>query len=176
MSILTAIKINRAPVLTLWAAVVAKRLGFDRNEALTLGGAVAGLSAQAKGKRLGLFKPSSERLKEAREQQASSLVVDFMHRAVPVVVTADGIRATAKGKPVNPTSVEKYLAGKFGEHLEPVTRAMADLAKSYNPAQLADVAFKLYEQFRPKAPEGAEGWGAEGVLEFSSIQNAGRGL
>ena len=36
------ITINRAPVLTLWAAVVAERLGFDRAFALTLGQAVAG--------------------------------------------------------------------------------------------------------------------------------------
>src|ERR1044071_1145062 len=34
------ILINRAPVLTLWAAVVAERLGFDREEALSLGKAV----------------------------------------------------------------------------------------------------------------------------------------
>ena len=39
------IKINRAPVLTPWAAVVAERLGFDRDEALTLGRAVAGYRA-----------------------------------------------------------------------------------------------------------------------------------
>jgi hypothetical protein len=31
------ISVNRAPVLTLWAAVVAQRLGFDENEALTRG-------------------------------------------------------------------------------------------------------------------------------------------
>jgi hypothetical protein len=31
------IRINRAPVLTLWAAVVAERLGFDRETSLTLG-------------------------------------------------------------------------------------------------------------------------------------------
>ena len=49
------ISINRAPVLTLWAAVVAQRLGFDEDEALTLGKAVAGLNAQAKGHRLGSF-------------------------------------------------------------------------------------------------------------------------
>ena len=36
------IKINRAPVLTLWAAVGAERLGFDHDEALTLGRAVTG--------------------------------------------------------------------------------------------------------------------------------------
>ena len=37
-----AIKVNRAPVLTLWAAVVAERLGHDRDAAITLGRAVAG--------------------------------------------------------------------------------------------------------------------------------------
>ena len=37
--------INRAPVLTLWAAVVAERLGFNPDEALSLGKAVAGLNA-----------------------------------------------------------------------------------------------------------------------------------
>jgi hypothetical protein len=31
------IKTNRAPVLTLWAAVVVERLGFGHDEALTLG-------------------------------------------------------------------------------------------------------------------------------------------
>jgi hypothetical protein len=31
------ISINRAPVLTLWAAIVAERLGFTHDEALTLG-------------------------------------------------------------------------------------------------------------------------------------------
>ena len=49
------VSINRAPVLTLWAAVVAQRLGFDEDEALSLGKAVAGLNAQAKGRGLGIF-------------------------------------------------------------------------------------------------------------------------
>ena len=59
------IKINRAPVLTLWAAVVAERLGYDKETALTLGKAVAGLNAQSKGRRLGIFEepkgPQEER-------------------------------------------------------------------------------------------------------------------
>jgi hypothetical protein len=53
------IQINRAPVLTLWAAVVAERLGFERDEALTLGRALAGLTAHTKGVRLGIFEPAS---------------------------------------------------------------------------------------------------------------------
>lgn len=47
------IRINRAPVRTLWAAVVDEQPGFDRNEALSLGRAVAGLNAQSKGRRRG---------------------------------------------------------------------------------------------------------------------------
>ena len=49
------ITINRAPVLTLWAAVVAERLGFKRDEALTLGQSVAGLNAYSKGRSLGIY-------------------------------------------------------------------------------------------------------------------------
>ena len=62
------ISINRAPVLTLWAAVVAQRLGFAEDEALTLGKVVTGLNAQAKGRRLGIFKPHEENPKKAREK------------------------------------------------------------------------------------------------------------
>jgi len=43
------VMINRAPVLTLWAAVVAEILAFEHDEALTLGRAVAGLNAYSKG-------------------------------------------------------------------------------------------------------------------------------
>ena len=49
---------NRAPVLTLWAAVVAEVLGFEHDEALTLWRAVAGLNAYSKGVSLGLFQPT----------------------------------------------------------------------------------------------------------------------
>jgi hypothetical protein len=49
-------KMNHAPVLTLCAEVVAERFGFDRDEALSLAKAVAGLNAQSKGRRLGIFK------------------------------------------------------------------------------------------------------------------------
>jgi hypothetical protein len=49
------IQINCAPVLTLWGAVVAQRLGFRWDEALTLGKALAGHNAYSKGASLGLL-------------------------------------------------------------------------------------------------------------------------
>ena len=56
----STIRINRAPVLTLWAAVVAERLGYDHDESLSLAKALAGLNAAAPGKRLGIYTPSDE--------------------------------------------------------------------------------------------------------------------
>ena len=50
--------VNRAPGLTLWAAVMAEVLGFEHEEALTLVRTVAGLNAYSKGVSLGLFKPT----------------------------------------------------------------------------------------------------------------------
>ena len=55
---------QRVPVLTLWAAVVAERLGFDHTTALTLGQAVAGLSAYAKGVSLGIIEPKPDLVRE----------------------------------------------------------------------------------------------------------------
>jgi hypothetical protein len=66
------ISINRAPVLTLWAAVVAERLGFEHDEALTLGKAVPGLTAQSKGQRLGIFTPSPAEVRKKRAQKAEA--------------------------------------------------------------------------------------------------------
>jgi hypothetical protein len=175
MSDAVAIKINRAPVLTLWAAIVAERLGFDHDEALTVGRAVAGLNAQSKGKRLGIFQPHEANLKELRgEQPKDSVSIELLHLAVPVVITPDGIRALEKGKPTSPASVEKYLASKFGPHLADAEQAMADLAEGYSKQELAASAYALYERFRPSIPEGVQGWGAKGVLDLTAVRNAGR--
>jgi hypothetical protein len=61
-----AIRVNRAPVLTLWATVVAERLGFPPETALTLGRFVAGSSARAKARRLGI----SDEKQDAGERHA----------------------------------------------------------------------------------------------------------
>jgi len=44
------VKINRAPVLTLWVAVVAERQGFSKEAGLTFGKAISGMLAQSKGR------------------------------------------------------------------------------------------------------------------------------
>jgi hypothetical protein len=172
----TVVKINRAPVLTLWAAVVAERLGFDHDEALTLGRAVAGLNAYSKGRALGIFKPTPKDIRAARAAKARAaegLQVELLHRAVPVVRTADGLRAVTKGAPIDPAAVGKYLRGKFGEALGPVTDAMTALVRTLDEDELAHRAFALYEGFRPDVPAGESGWGARGALDTAKIRALG---
>jgi hypothetical protein len=45
------------------------------------------------------------------------------------------------------------LQQKFGENLGLVRSAMERLAKSHNCSELAEVAYSLYERFRPEIPE-----------------------
>lgn len=171
------VNINRAPVLTLWAEVVAERLGYGREAALTLAKAVTGLNAQAKGRRLGIFNETKGRPKkeEAKTRGAGApTTVTLLGRPVPVVHTAAGIRAAIKGDPIDPESVQRYLAQKFGDDLGDVRLAMEVLAKSYEPEKLAGLAYTLYEEFRPSVPEGERGWGAKGELNLDLIRSLGR--
>jgi len=165
------IKINRAPVLTLWAAVVAERLGFEWQEALSLGRAVAGLNAYSKGKALGLFHPKPSEVKMKRDElgHGDALTVNLLHRAVPVVQTRDGLRAVSKDRPIPPESVERYLQTKFGNDYGAAKGAMTRLAKAIPPAALAERAYALYEAFRPDVPAGTAGWGATGVLNLGRV-------
>ena len=167
-----AIYINRAPVLILWAAVVAERLGFRRDEALTLGRAVAGLNAYSKGVSLGLFRPSPKTVKDRRNRltRGRRLKIDVLRRAVPVVRTRDGLRALSGGRPISPTSVQRYLQGKFGDNLTPARAAMRHLARSMPPKTLAANGYALYVKFRPSVPTGVKGWGARGKLDLNLIR------
>ena len=168
------IKINRAPVLTLWAAVVAERLGYDEKTSLTLGKAVAGLNAQSKGRKLGIYEEKTEKEKEQEAKQQKQLQTEFIEilgRDVPAVETANGLRAAEKGKPIHAESVQTYLKQRFGEDYEAARSAMEKLAKAYTPKQLKSKAYDLYEKFRPEIPEGKKGWGAKGELDLDYIRS-----
>jgi hypothetical protein len=176
------IRVNRAPVLTLWATVVAERLGFERETALTLGRVVAGKSAQVKGRALGLYEPLHEPPSKAAEQRREGLEPDDMlhvhllGRTIPAVRTPEGIRAVAKDlRPTSALSVKRYLESKFGDHLDEVWRAMERLATSLSPEELNQRGFGLYEAFRPAIPPGARGWGAAGELDLNRIADLARG-
>jgi hypothetical protein len=167
-----SILINRAPVLTLGTATVAERLGFDQEEALSLGKAVAGRTAQSKGQRLGIYQLVPQEIKKARaRKRGEEFFVEILGRSVPAVNTTDGVRAVTKNKPIDAKGGERYLESKFGDSLGTARAAMRDLVKAFRPEHLSKNAFALYEKFRPSIPEGATGWGAKGKLDIDRIRS-----
>jgi hypothetical protein len=167
------IAINRAPVLTLWAFVVAMRQGHDEESALTLGQALAGLNAQSKGRRLGIYEGSQDNAEGKKKPPAAPASITLLGREIPVVKSA-GTYAAAPRRAVRPEAVRAYLEKKFGDHLTDARRAMEELAKSLTPAQLEARGFSLYEKFRPQIPEGKKGWGAKGDLDLDFIRRLAR--
>jgi hypothetical protein len=167
------IQINRAPVMTLWAVVVAERLGHPHEEALTLGRAVTGLNAYSKAKAIGLVRGAEKEPAEGKAKAKPSKrpdTVDLLGRQVPVVKTKDGWRALAKDAPLQPNAVERYLEAKFKESLPVFLAAMRKLAASRTPKALEAEAYSLYEKFRPEIPAGEAGWGKAGVLSIATIE------
>jgi hypothetical protein len=141
---------------------------------------VAGASARAKARRLGI---AEERSDEGDDHRAVPRGHD-MKTAPPRTVRLLGreiTAATAKGgavvaldgdKPASPTSVRNYLARAFGDRLGEVRNAMEALAAALPPDELDRVGFRLYERFRPEVPEGVEGWGAKAELRIERIARA----
>ncbi len=170
------IRVNRAPVLTLWATVVAERLGHPPNTTLTLGRFVAGSSARAKARRLGLSdekQDAEERHARAAELKPRQQTVRLLGRDIPVLAAGDGtLRAEDDGKPASAKGVQSYIVRAFGDRLGDARAAMEGLAASLPPEELNRIGFRLYERFRPDVPEGAQGWGAKGELRLERIAHA----
>jgi hypothetical protein len=172
------ILINRAPVLTLWAAVVAERLGHARDAALSMGKAVAGLNAQTKGRMLGIYgrpKAPDHGGPPKKTGLGEDFWIELCGRGVPCKDTPDGVRAVAKDQPIDPAAAQKYLDTKFGQDLPRVREAMTELAGAFEPEELAGAAYGLYERFRPEIPGGRSGWGAKGALDLELIRSLGGG-
>jgi hypothetical protein len=115
-----SILINRAPVLTLWAAVVAQRLGHPADTALTLGRAVAGSAARVKARSIGREERKADRDTDTPRlaaEQATAPVL-LLGKTIRPLPTADGELRVADGdQPADPAAVQRYLAKAFGDHL-----------------------------------------------------------
>ncbi len=170
------VKINRAPVLTLWAAVVAERKGHDWSAALTLGKAVAGLNAQRKGRMIGVFgEPKAPESSAAPRKTGlgEDHWIEICGRPVPAKNTELGVRAVKKDEPIDPQAVQRYLENAFGAMLANVRAAMTSLAAAYQAEEIEAVAYGLYEQFRPAIASGKGGWGQKGDLDLDLINTLG---
>jgi hypothetical protein len=167
------IPVHRAPVMTLWAAVVAERLGHAPDAALTRGKAVAGLNAHAKGRRVGRYEAPPDQTEaptSRRRPTGGPLVVTVRGRPVPAVQTSHGLRATSHGQPLDPGRVRRALERAFGGDLAAVQAALEARAQASSRDELAARADARSEPFRPAVPAGKQGWGATGELRLDAIR------
>jgi len=161
----TVIFVNRAPVLTLWAAIVAERLGYPWDECLSLGKAVAALTAQNKGEHSGDYEKAAEEGKPAKKQRMGAhQFIELCGRNVPISSTPEKMRALSGGKEVKSEEVEEYIKVSFGEDLPAVLAVMRKLAKAYSRDELQQKAVGLYLGFMPNSNRGN--------LDISKIEKA----
>jgi hypothetical protein len=165
-------KINRAPAMTLWAVVLAERLGYQHEEALTLGHAATGLNAYSKASAIGLVGGAEKEAPGKRPKAGAAARPDtgkLLGRHVPVVRTTGGVRGLAKDVAIEPAAVEHCLKARFKDSLPPFRTAMRQFAASRAPIALALEAYALYEGFRPQIRAAEVGRGKAGGLSVAAI-------
>jgi hypothetical protein len=137
---------------------------------------LAGLNAQAKGRRLGIFSPPKLTAGEHPKKHGlgEEFWIELCGRPIPAKNTEHGVRAVVKEAPIDPEKVQGYLERAFGDDLAGTREAMTELARAIKPAELAETAFRLYEQFRPQVARGKGGWGQKGELDLSLIRSLAR--
>ncbi|KAL5488105.1 hypothetical protein ACEPAI_6213 [Sanghuangporus weigelae] len=156
--------VNRAPVMSVWATIVAERLGFKREEALSIASAYTEMNAISKGVSLGIFEKNKGKGVELVKGE-SQPYVDLMGRR-PLYETQTGEwRALVKGEPVDPGSAFSYVSRAFRQTLQHVAGAMRILAASFPPAELNEKGFGLYAEFRPDVG----GWGQRAEIRCVNI-------
>jgi len=79
-----------------------------------------------------------------------------------------------KDKPIEPEQVQAYLERSFKDDLKAARDALDKLAKAQELDDLAEQAFRLYEQFRPQIEPGKRGWGQRGILDLDLIRKLSR--
>lgn len=176
--------VNRAPIMMAWSCVVAERLGFSREEALSIASVYTEMNAISKGVSLGLYDKKRETDLKAAHAGGAQPYVDLLGRRVPLYRSASGAwRAftaedSSGGGGGTPGAAYGYITRALRQTAPAVLGAMRLLAESYSdPTELNRVGFALYADFRPEVT----GWGKRGELRCEVLlalrkkQNAGLG-
>ncbi|KAI0268245.1 hypothetical protein BC834DRAFT_868576 [Gloeopeniophorella convolvens] len=162
-----SVVVNRAPVMMAWACVVAERLGFTREEALSIASVYTEMNAVSKGVSLGLYDKTREGRLEAAHGGAQPYV-ELLGRRVPLYQTAaGGWRAfTTSEDGAGPGAAYGYITRALRQTAPAVLGAMRLLADSFaDPAELNRAGYALYADFRPEV----DGWGKRGELRCAAL-------
>ncbi|KAJ8587433.1 hypothetical protein M405DRAFT_310780 [Rhizopogon salebrosus TDB-379] len=157
--------VNRAPLMTAWATIVAERLGFEREEALSIASVYTEMNAISKGVALGLFDETRKREIEPIKD-GTQPYVDLMGRRIPLYQTqTETWRALTNASPALPSTAYSYISRAFRQTTPHVIGALRLLAKTFPPPELNKKGFALYAEFRPDV----DGWGKRGEVRCERI-------
>ncbi|KIY74050.1 hypothetical protein CYLTODRAFT_406103 [Cylindrobasidium torrendii FP15055 ss-10] len=147
-----SVVINRAPIMSAWALVVAERQGFQRAEALSIASVYTEMNALSKGVSLGVYK----------EKQA---VIEGGNQPSLYRTKSQQWRALLNGTPALPTAAFSYISRSLRQTMPFVVGALRLLADSYNPSELNEKGYSLYCDFRPDV----SGWGQRAAVKCQTI-------
>ncbi|KAG2156137.1 hypothetical protein DEU56DRAFT_765719 [Suillus clintonianus] len=156
--------VNRAPLMTAWATVVAERLGFEREEALSIASVYTEMNAISKGVSIGLF--DKTRKKEIEPiKDSTQPYVDLLGRRPLYQTQNETWRALDNTSPALPSTAFSYISRSFRQTTPYVIGALRLLAESFPPPELNNKGFGLYAEFRPDV----DGWGKRGEVRCERI-------
>lgn len=90
---------------------------------------MVGLSAQSKGRRLGISQAPEPGKKPKKAGLGEEMWIELCGRALPAMNIRAGIRTMVSDKPITPEDVDRYLESKFGDDLVAVRKAMRPSAR-----------------------------------------------
>ncbi|KAK1236492.1 hypothetical protein PQX77_000269 [Marasmius sp. AFHP31] len=184
-----SVVINRAPLMTLWATMVAERMGFKREEALSIGidtrslichfpsmnqnhlvlysaSVYTEMNAISKGVSLGIFEEGKGKGLDATSG-GTQPYVDFIGRSPLYQTQEEDWRALLHSIPVKPSAAFGYISRSFRQTTPHIAGSLRLLADSYSPNEINGKAWSLYVKFRPDVNE----WGKRSKVECSDILN-----
>ncbi|KZT20375.1 hypothetical protein NEOLEDRAFT_1075772 [Neolentinus lepideus HHB14362 ss-1] len=157
--------INRAPIMMAWATVVAERIGFKREEALSIASVYTEMNAITKGVSIGIYKESKKGEVPEPDKGGSQPYVDLMGRSPLYQTASNNWLGMAANKPISPSSAYSYITRALRQTAPYVLGAMRLLAESYEPIELNRKGFGLYCEFRPEVGK----WGERGEVKCETI-------
>jgi hypothetical protein len=167
--------INRAPVLELWGACVARFLHPELSWGLCLsiGSSISTITAISKGRSIGTIAPPDPTKKEeergAGNQDKKGDEISVM--GFPMTIKGDSVLVKGKPKTAREVNlVRKYGSDEtYGKVKDTMTEALEDWKGK--EADLDAEAFHMYEKFRPAVAKGQKGWGRKGELHLSKVRD-----
>ncbi|CAK5275614.1 unnamed protein product [Mycena citricolor] len=156
--------VNRAPLMTAWSFLVAQRLGFGLEEALSIASVYTELNAISKGVSIGVFKKSDRRATEA-SLGGTQPFVELMGRRPLYRSQNSQWRALSNDEPVDPGVAFGYISRALRQNTPYILGALRLLVESYSVQEINKIAWSLYADFRPDVT----GWGDRGQVRCETI-------